>query len=256
MRRIALFTSNQPRHLALASTLSTLAEEIFVVQECTTAFPGQVEDFYRKSDVMQRYFERVIASEQKVFGGLSFLPANARSLSLRMGDLSSVGIDVLAPALNADLIVVFGSSWIRGPLADALIERKAINLHMGLSPWYRGTACNFWAVYDRRPEFVGGTIHLLSKGLDSGDVLVKATPHLVEATAFDLGMMAVAATHNALARFIAEGCALKPKTQDSSLEIRYSRNRDFTDSIAAEYLTNLPSAADILERRRQIGPVL
>ena len=36
---------------------------------------------------------------------------------------------------------------------------------MGLSPYYRGADCNFWALQDDNPHYVGATIHLLSKGL-------------------------------------------------------------------------------------------
>lgn len=45
---------------------------------------------------------------------------------------------------------------------------------MGLSPYYRGTDCNFWALYDKKPQYVGATIHLLSKGIDSGPTLYHA----------------------------------------------------------------------------------
>ena len=42
---------------------------------------------------------------------------------------------------------------------------------MGVSPYYRGTDCNFWALYDGNPHLVGSTIHYLSKGLDNGPML-------------------------------------------------------------------------------------
>ena len=45
---------------------------------------------------------------------------------------------------------------------------------MGISPFYRGTDCNFWAMYDDRPDYVGATIHRLTKGLDSGPILYYA----------------------------------------------------------------------------------
>lgn len=250
--KIALFTSNQPRHIAFAHTLSKIADELFVVQECTTVFPGEVEDFYRKSDVMQRYFARVIQSEQKTFGKISFLPKNARALSMRMGDLSKISVETLAPALTADLIFIFGSSWIRGPLVEALIERQAINLHMGVSPWYRGTACNFWASYDGLYERIGGTVHFLSKGLDSGPVILQAFPPNRACDTFDLGMLAVQATHLAILASIRSGRFFdhvkKPVAQNASLELRYTRNRDFTDEIAAEYLGRLPSPKDVKDR--------
>ena len=78
--KIALFTSNSPRHLSLAEGLAAIADEVLVVHECVTAFPGEVEDFFRRSDVMQSYFARVVAAERTVFGQARFLPANVRQL--------------------------------------------------------------------------------------------------------------------------------------------------------------------------------
>ncbi len=57
-------------------------------------------------------------------------------------------------------------------------KQKAINIHAGVSPYYRGTDCNFWALYDDNPHLVGTTIHLLSKGLDSGPMLYHAMSNL------------------------------------------------------------------------------
>ena len=38
---------------------------------------------------------------------------------------------------------------------------------------------------------------------------------------------------------------VEPVAQDRSLERRYSRNADFTDEVAAEYLARTPTAADM-----------
>jgi hypothetical protein len=240
--KVSVFTSNQPRHLALINALAEIAEEVFAVQECTTVFPGEVDDFYRRTEVMQRYFSRVIAAERKVFGGTRFLSGNVRQIGLKMGDLSRLPLQALAPALDADIFIVFGASYIRGPLIEALIERKAINIHMGTSPYYRGSSCNFWAMYDKRPEYVGATIHRLSSGLDSGDMLFHAFPAEVDADPFVYGMQAVRSAHHGLCSHIADGTllSLPAVQQDRSLELRYTRNRDFTDEVAADYLDHLP----------------
>jgi len=255
--KIAVFTSNQARHIALIERLAAVASDVLAIQECTTAFPGQVEDFYRRSETMQRYFAKVIAAETKVFGRPRPLPSNVRTLALRMGDLSFVPLDLLQPALDADLCIIFGSSWIRGQLADALIERGAINLHMGLSPWYRGTACNFWAAADGRFELIGGTVHLLSKGLDSGPILIHALPPTRRCDAFDLGMLAVQSTHQALYDAIATEALDEYRraavAQDQNLQIRYTKNRDFTDDVAARYLADVPAPEDIWQHLNRHG---
>ena len=236
--KITVFTSNQPRHLSLISGLAGIADEVFAVQECNTVFPGRVADFFRKSDTMQAYFARVIAAEEEVFGHIGFLLGNVRTLSLKSGDLSHVGMDRLAPALQSDLYVVFGASYIKSPLVDILVDRGAINIHMGVSPYYRGSSCNFWSIYDGNPDLVGATIHRLSRGLDSGAILFHVLPERQAADPFVLGMRAVRAAHQSLIESITTGeiLTLEPVVQNRELEIRYTRNADFDDSVAQEYL--------------------
>src|SRR5690606_5198398 len=108
--KITVFTANSPRHLALAESLAGIADEVHMVQECVTVFPGVVADFYKRSPVMQEYFQHVIAAEREIFGIPRFLPGNVRQLALRTGDLSLAPLEMLAPALDADIFVVFGAS--------------------------------------------------------------------------------------------------------------------------------------------------
>ncbi|MCA9243448.1 MAG: hypothetical protein KDA32_05810 [Phycisphaerales bacterium] len=255
--RITVFTSNQPRHIALIETLARVADTVYAVQECVTTFPGQVDDFFRKSDVMRDYFGRVQAAEQAEFGDVRFLSSRVRSLSLKMGDLSRVALRDLQSALASDVFVVFGASYIRGPLCDALVARNAINIHMGVSPFYRGSSTNFWALYDNKPEYVGATIHLLTKGLDSGPILWHAFPPTEACDAFALGMRAVRAAHASVAQRIADRAmaAFEPVAQDRALEMRYTRNADFNDEVASEYLGRL-MAPDKIATRLAARPVV
>lgn len=246
--RITLFSSNNPRHLALAERLAEVAETVFMVQECVTVFPGVVGDFYKRTDIMQNYFSRVIAAEGEVFGRPRFLPPNVRQLALRTGDVSLAELDIFGDALEADIFIVFGASWIRPPLVDVLVSKRAINIHMGMSPYYRGSSTNFWAMYDRRPEMVGATVHLLSRGLDSGGILYHVRPRPEAVDPFVFGMLAVDAAQKSLVNRVASGeiSNMVPLVQDRSLELRYTKNEHFTDVVAGEYLARLPAPSELL----------
>jgi hypothetical protein len=254
---ITVFTSNQPRHVALIESLAQIADRVFAIQECNTIFPGQVEDFFRKSPVMQEYFSRVIAAERQVFGKPRLLPSNVRSMSMKMGDLSRLAPGDLDDARSADVFIVFGASYIRGELCDFLIERQAMNIHMGVSPYYRGSSTNFWAMYDRRPDLVGATIHLLSRGLDSGPMLFHALPRADRVDPFVHGMRAVNAAHLGLVEYLksADRGAMEPVAQDKTREIRYTRNADFMDEVAREYLNRLLSPDEMCAsvEKREMG---
>lgn len=248
--KITIFTGNQPRHLSLVKALSSSADECYAIMEGNTVFPGAVPGFFKKSDTFREYFSHVLDAEKKIFGPISFLDT-VKSLHLHSGDLSLVDRSVLAPALNSDIYVVFGSSYIKGWLIDELIENKAVNIHMGISPYYRGSSCNFWALYDRRPELVGSTIHLLSKGLDSGRMIrhVRATADGCD-NGFEYTMNVVKTTQEALKSDIISGKIFdyEPVKQDKNLELRYTRNSDFSDDVAREYLNN-PMQIDEIKSR-------
>lgn len=243
--KIGLFIGNQPRHLSLAEELSSIASSVHVVQECATAFPGRTEDYFRRSDTMQRYFSHVIESERQLFGPIRFLPDNVRHMALRFGDLNFVDPETVKEALDADLVVVFGTSYIKGALANALIEAKALNIHMGIAPYYRGSSCNFWASYDGRFELVGATIHRLSKGLDTGNVLFHVLPAKKQTNMFLYTMSAARSATRALVEAAGNGSLFKmePVAQDRSLELRYTRGAEFTDALAEEYMNR--SNADL-----------
>lgn len=247
--KITVFTSNQPRHISLIKSLASIADEVYAIQECNTVFPGQVDDFFKRSDVMQNYFSKVIKAENTVFGSPSFLPSNVQSLSVKLGDLNKLDLDILQPALQSDHYIVFGSSYIKGALIEFLVNNKAINIHMGISPYYRGSSCNFWALYDKKPDYVGATIHLLSSGLDSGAMLFHAVPKAEKVEPFLLGMLAVKSAHNGLMNAIKTGELSKMQAipQDKSLEIRYTRYKDFNDEVAAKYLDHQATPQEVFE---------
>lgn len=245
--KITVFTSNQPRHVSLIESLATISDKVYAIQECNTVFPGQVDDFYKKSDVFQEYFSHVIRAEKEVFGNLKFASDNVTQLALKDGDLNRVELSTLSPALDSDYYIVFGASYIKGALCEFLVQNKAINIHMGVSPYYRGSSCNFWAMYDGNPHLVGATVHMLSKGLDSGDMLFHAFPKAEEIDPFTLGMKSVKSAHDSLVEYIRTGAikTFTPVMQDKELQIRYTRNKDFNDDIAKEYLNNLPTPIEI-----------
>ena len=250
--RITIFTSNQARHNHLIRLLAR-EHEVYAVQECNTVFPGEVDDFYRKSPVMQEYFGKMLEAERKVFGLPRFdrvLDKRVTRLPVKMGDLNMLTSEHLAQALRSDIYVVFGASYIKGWLIDHLVKNNAYNIHMGISPQYRGSSTNFWAMYHKRYDMVGATIHKLTKELDSGPIYFTSRPKIAY-DAFEFGMRAVEEAHLAFEDALGDLAYWEPCKQDRSLELSYTKNKDFTDEVAQEYLDNLPTIEAIGEGMRK-----
>ena len=234
--KITLFTSNKNRHNYLINLLSEVSKELFVVQECDTIL--SVPGHYQASPIMKKYFENVINAQYQLFGNsyVNNKKKNIKILPMILGDLNQCSINLLSDFLKSDVYVVFGSSYIKGELVDFLIKQKAINIHAGVSPYYRGTACNFWALYDGNPHLVGSTIHLLSKGLDTGPMLYHAMSNL-KTNPFEYTMSTIKSAFHSIAERIKDNSIFKinPVTQDKIKEIRYSKKNEFNEDIVKEY---------------------
>ena len=231
---VTVFTRDSARHIALVNKLAAVTHGVHAVIESSPPLVNAPP----KSPVMTEYFSRVQQAEDHIFGSCITLDSRVNTQLIATGQLNQLTPQQLHAALETDYVVVFGSSYIKGWLADALIEKNAINLHMGISPQYRGSACNFWALFDNNPQFVGATIHRLAKSLDTGSVIQHVRPEFTGQSLFHFSMQAVATGHDALAALILNNKlqTVIPEPQDQKLEIRYSKNADFTDEVAASFL--------------------
>ncbi len=246
--KITLFTSNKNRHNYFINLLSKVSEELFVVQECETIFPGITSGNYQASPIMKEYFKNVNIVQSKLFGNsyINNFNKNVKILPILFGDLNQCSMKLLSDFLKSDIYLVFGSSFIKSELVDFLIENKAINIHAGVSPYYRGADCNFWALYDNNPHLVGTTILLLSKGLDSGPILYHAMSNL-KTDPFEYTMTAVKSAFHSVVERIKDNSIFKiePIIQEKNKEIRYSIKKQFNEEVVKKYFEkkiNLDSA--------------
>jgi methionyl-tRNA formyltransferase len=60
----------------------------------------------------------------------------------------------------------------------SLPSAAMLNIHSGLSPYYRGTWSYGWPIVNREPEYIGVTVHHVSAGIDAGDIIYQTKPLL------------------------------------------------------------------------------
>ena len=235
--KITLFTSDNHRHNYLINLLSNFCDELWVIQE--RKFVEKNDKKYQNKNIIENYFIKVLDAQNKIFKNEFFGKnnKNIKKLSILNGELNKLSLSYLNDFLKSDIYVVFGSSYIKGELIDFLIKQKAINIHAGVSPYYRGTDCNFWALYDDNPHLVGSTIHLLSKGLDSGPILYHAMSNL-KTNPFEYTMSTIKSAFHSIAERIKDGSIfnIDPLVQNRVKEIRYAKKVDFNEEVVKKYL--------------------
>lgn len=177
MPRWAIITSDHVRHRYFANVLSGHPLVHALVVEPKSRNPANNHDNAEDASVLADYFAARQASETSILAkGQSWsLPRSLRTVEVSKGSINEpqVADDLLASGITNCL--VFGASWLKEPWLTAFPGRL-FNLHLGLSPHYRGVGTNFWPLHDGRPEYVGATIHLLDAGIDSGPILFHVRP--------------------------------------------------------------------------------
>ena len=234
--KITIFTSNGLRHLYLINKLSTIAK-VSAVIETKTLFPGKLKGFFNKSPQHKKYFDQVNKSELKFFKNSNHLKKIDKTLILQQGDLNYLKKKDLGNFLKSDIYLVFGASFIKGWLLKFLKQKKAINIHMGVSPYYKGSSCNFWALYDKNISMIGTTIHYLSEKLDGGDMIMNIYPKKKYKSGFDYTMRPVLDTHRTIFNLIKTKKIFKmhTKIQDTEKNIRTTKKKEFNQKVINKF---------------------
>ncbi len=72
-----------------------------------------------------------------------------------------------------EVIVVYGTMLIANRVAN-LAQKYTLNMHTGLSPYYRGDSTLFWPVYYNQKDKLGVTVHELVAEVDGGGIVSTA----------------------------------------------------------------------------------
>jgi methionyl-tRNA formyltransferase len=77
--------------------------------------------------------------------------------------------EAILEADKPDVIVVYGTTIIRSNIFEKA-RIITLNMHTGLSPYYRGDSTLFWPVYHDDAEHLGVTVHELVASVDGGSI--------------------------------------------------------------------------------------
>ena len=75
--------------------------------------------------------------------------------------------------IECDFVVINGTRILSSNLIDQL-KVPVLNIHVGITPAYRGVHGGYWALYDNKPHLCGTTLHYVDKGIDTGSVIDQA----------------------------------------------------------------------------------
>lgn len=170
---------NHGRHLFYLKSIANHCNVVGAIIEKRESFlPSPPEGIeVQDRDNFIRHFKNRESWEHKYFGKNQCVDFDCPVHYVEEASLSSKESVDFVKKLNPDVVFIFGSGMIRDPLYSALPSLK-INLHLGLSPRYRGSATLFWPFYFLEPNWAGSTFHMITDEPDAGNIIHQSIPEL------------------------------------------------------------------------------
>ena len=136
--------------------------------------------FWKALEILSSYPLQSLISrrdEADIGQGLRALPRPERKPDLqRVVSVTTVnGPDAqkALASLEPDVIIQSGAGILKSNIFS-LANLGTLNVHHGIAPLIKGMSSIQWALLERKPEWMGATVHWIDEGIDTGDVLAYA----------------------------------------------------------------------------------
>lgn len=141
-------------------------------------YPKKIFKNYTKasSKIIKDHFYNVAKYEKLYFN--NYVQANKRFLqkktllSVNKGKINTKKIYNLLIKENPKIILINATSKIGEHIINKF-KNKIINIHAGLTPYYKGAGCNVWTFYFKELKYTGITIHFINSKIDSGKIVTQ-----------------------------------------------------------------------------------
>ena len=168
---------NHPRHLFYANKIHQVFPLSGGIVECRENILPQPPDNIQELDKCNfiLHFKKRDSAENKYFDSQKI--PKCPILKVNKNNLNSDRSVEFVRMIKPDIVMIFGCALIKEPLYSAL-PHNTINLHLGLSPRYRGAATLFWPFYFIEPTYAGTTFHKIVSEVDAGEIIHQVVPKL------------------------------------------------------------------------------
>ena len=249
---ITLITGSKLRHLYFINLLQTVSNKLNVIQEIPKLKKYKKKNKFLPKSNVNKYFHKLELIEKKIFKLKKKIKSNnkIKLFSIKSNSLNSKKLYFLDDLKKTELFILYGCSHIKNNLFNFLYKKKTICIHMGLLPYYAGSDCNFWALYDGNSQLVGSTIIKLSKNFEKGDILYYAFPHNVK-NPLEFSMLASKAAFLSIVEKVKNRSIFKINSfkQNKKLEVRKTNKKQFSEKIVKNFFL---SAIDTKNKKDRV----
>ncbi len=258
--RIVIATHDNDRHYYFCNQLIEQTSNVVGVitgakpvyrsrfEQLKRTFRNNNAAFYARNKVLDLLFRKAgraywtekKVAEQRYFGG------SADHFDRHHGDLIVASIDRERRSINnpyyidkikelrPDVIAVMGTCLLGQGVISA--APHVLNMHTGLSPYYRGGQTNLWPILEGDFGYFGVTIHVMSLGIDSGEIVFTQRPEVEEKDTYaDINCKCIMLGTNKMIDAVKRVESGRLETTKQWTKGKLFNNRDMNNYVAYRY---------------------
>ena len=161
--KIIILTGDELRHQYLRRVISLSPRIQVLASYCEgteKSLQTRVAANENSSELMKRHVSMQLQSEEDFFARFTLLTEDkSAAIRIRKGAINDREVVERIALAEPDLIACYGSSIIKGELLSKFAGRF-LNVHLGLSPYHRGSGTKAWPLIISEPECVGAPFSL------------------------------------------------------------------------------------------------
>ncbi|NOQ31404.1 MAG: hypothetical protein GQ570_09800 [Helicobacteraceae bacterium] len=240
-KNIVILTGSEQRHAFIRKSLA-LNNNINVMKSYCEIKDGSLDKVVStyNDDLQKEHLVARKQSEEDFFNSLNIIaPDMSNPYFITKGTINEDSNIQEIISLNPDLIIAYGCSLIKPKLIN-FFKQRFFNIHLGLSPYYRGSGTNFFPLVNAELEYVGATFMYIDEGIDTGDIIhqIRArvfkndTPHQIgNRLISDIAIECIKIVNNSdVLKSI-----IQPKDKKNG---KYYKQSDFTPAAVAKVYSN------------------
>lgn len=165
----------------LIETLSSRTEEILVIYENSESLRIKFKRRTKKLGFFKAFSQvlfiifvaRLLKKNKRIKEILALNELTGKAPNVTVQRIASINDGTIKKQLSTfhpDLVVINGTRIIKAEILNEFYC-PVVNIHVGITPKYRGVHGGYWALYQNDAALFGATLHFVDKGIDTGKVI-------------------------------------------------------------------------------------
>lgn len=179
--RLVIISGSHPRHLYVVNRMIETGLVAGLVLMRREQMIESVPSFLTQhiKELYEKHFRLRAEMEDGYFGQTDVMQIRGKVpiQEIARTELNDIKVEKFIKEVRADCIFSYGPDLLKDNILSA-VNDFAFNLHGGLSHWYKGAATMFWPFYFLEPNYVGTTLHYITRKIDAGNIIQHTVPKL------------------------------------------------------------------------------